>query len=92
MFKPFLLLSCTIIVAFTLSSCKMKQETKLQTIPSDVLRDKIAGGWAGKMIGVSYGLSMIVILTLCPNFWVISCNDRSNEAILPIKIKYDIIF
>ena len=56
MFKPFLLLSCTIIVAFTLSSCKMKQETKLQTIPSDVLRDKIAGGWAGKMIGVSYGV------------------------------------
>ena len=56
MFKPFLLLSCTILVAFTLSSCKMKQETKLQTIPSDVLRDKIAGGWAGKMIGVSYGV------------------------------------
>jgi len=26
-----------------------------QEIPLDELRDKIAGGWAGKMIGVSYG-------------------------------------
>ncbi len=26
-----------------------------KTIPIDELRDKIAGGWAGKMIGVSYG-------------------------------------
>ena len=30
-----------------------KQEIK--TIKLDVLRDKIAGGWAGKMIGVTYG-------------------------------------
>lgn len=26
------------------------------TISKDTLKDKIAGGWAGKMIGVSYGL------------------------------------
>lgn len=25
------------------------------TISKDTLKDKIAGGWAGKMIGVSYG-------------------------------------
>lgn len=27
----------------------------MRTIPLDDLRDRIAGGWAGKMIGVSYG-------------------------------------
>ena len=26
------------------------------TISKDTLKDKIAGGWAGKMIGVSYGV------------------------------------
>jgi hypothetical protein len=36
-----------------LSGCQNKQESI--EIPIDVLRDKIAGGWAGKMIGVSYG-------------------------------------
>ena len=29
--------------------------TTEKTISADVLRDKIAGGWAGKMIGVTYG-------------------------------------
>ena len=27
----------------------------LRDLPLDVLHDKIAGGWAGQMIGVSYG-------------------------------------
>lgn len=35
-------------------SCKNSSEEYLK-IDSDVLRDKIAGGWAGKMIGVTYG-------------------------------------
>jgi hypothetical protein len=35
-------------------SCKNSSEEYL-TIEPDVLRDKIAGGWAGKMIGVTYG-------------------------------------
>ena len=52
----------------------------------------ILNPWVPKQSTLIYGLSMIVILTLCPNFWVISRNDRSDEAILPIKIKYDIIF
>jgi hypothetical protein len=36
-----------------LTSCK-KQSDNLE-ISADVLKDKIAGGWAGKMIGVTYG-------------------------------------
>jgi inosine-uridine nucleoside N-ribohydrolase len=31
------------------------QPDKFRKISTDVLRDKIAGGWAGKMIGVTYG-------------------------------------
>jgi len=30
-------------------------EPQFKTIPVDILRDKIKGGWAGKMIGVAYG-------------------------------------
>lgn len=41
-----------LILAILTVGCK-KQETKQISI--DVLKDKIAGGWAGKMIGVSYG-------------------------------------
>ncbi|MFQ5823565.1 MAG: hypothetical protein ACE5JB_05875 [bacterium] len=33
-------------------SCSVQE---VRTISIDVLRDKIEGGWAGKMIGVSYG-------------------------------------
>ena len=42
----------SILLFALLFSCS-KQEMK--TIKLDVLRDKIAGGWAGKMIGVTYG-------------------------------------
>jgi hypothetical protein len=31
------------------------RQPRYQRISLDELRDKIAGGWAGKMIGVSYG-------------------------------------
>ncbi|MFH0841570.1 MAG: ADP-ribosylglycohydrolase family protein [Bacteroidota bacterium] len=37
-----------------LTSCSSKQ-VEFRTITPDVLKDKIAGGWAGKMIGVTYG-------------------------------------
>ncbi|MHB9031327.1 MAG: ADP-ribosylglycohydrolase family protein, partial [Candidatus Latescibacterota bacterium] len=37
---------------FTLISCGDKS---VRTLTEDQLQDKIAGGWAGKMIGVSYG-------------------------------------
>lgn len=47
----------TSIIAFlilVLTSCK-NQSSEFKTIDADVLKDKIAGGWAGKMIGVTYG-------------------------------------
>jgi hypothetical protein len=41
------------IVVLVLNACKSQHKTP--TIAIEVLKDKIAGGWAGKMIGVSYG-------------------------------------
>ncbi|MDZ7724230.1 MAG: ADP-ribosylglycohydrolase family protein [candidate division KSB1 bacterium] len=40
------------LLSLMLMQCS-QQEVK--TIPVDVMKDKIAGGWAGKMIGVTYG-------------------------------------
>jgi len=39
----------------TFISCTEKQNTVTRTISNEILKDKIAGGWAGKMIGVTYG-------------------------------------
>jgi len=36
-------------------SCTEKQNPGIRTISTETLKDKIAGGWAGKMIGVTYG-------------------------------------
>jgi hypothetical protein len=44
-------LSAIILFAF---SCKSSSD-EFRTIKPEVLKDKIAGGWAGKMIGVTYG-------------------------------------
>ncbi|MDP1725429.1 MAG: ADP-ribosylglycohydrolase family protein [Bacteroidota bacterium] len=44
-------LSALMLVVF---SCKNVPD-EFRTIKAEVLNDKIAGGWAGKMIGVSYG-------------------------------------
>ena len=41
------------VLLIALGSCSGPGD--LTAIKSDVLKDKIAGGWAGKMIGVSYG-------------------------------------
>ncbi len=38
----------------TLTSC-IHPDPTMRTISPDVLKDKIAGGWAGKMLGVTYG-------------------------------------
>ncbi len=38
-----------------LFSCSSKQTVETRTISNEILKDKIAGGWAGKMIGVTYG-------------------------------------
>jgi len=48
-----LLISITIVL-LAISACKT-QKADVQTINPEVLKDKIAGGWAGKMIGVTYG-------------------------------------
>ena len=47
----FLLFFC--LMAFT--SCNSQKSADTRTISAEVLKDKIAGGWAGKMIGVTYG-------------------------------------
>jgi ADP-ribosylglycohydrolase len=43
-----------IVILFSVLSCK-NSSVEFRTIRPDVLKDKIAGGWAGKMIGVTYG-------------------------------------
>lgn len=43
-----------LIILVTSFSCKNPSQN-FRTISIDVLKDKIAGGWAGKMIGVTYG-------------------------------------
>lgn len=42
------------ILLISIVSCTSPQ-TDLKSISTEVLKDKIAGGWAGKMIGVTYG-------------------------------------
>ncbi len=42
-----------LVIAATIVSCGGGPATR--TLTDEQLRDKIAGGWAGKMIGVSYG-------------------------------------
>src|SRR5450759_993675 len=46
-----LLLSSLILI---ISSCK-NSTNDFRTITPEILKDKIAGGWAGKIIGVTYG-------------------------------------
>jgi hypothetical protein len=48
------IIASTIISLAMFSSCK-NSTTEFKSINPDVLKDKIAGGWAGKMIGVTYG-------------------------------------
>jgi len=43
-----------VMLIITIGSCKQTSDD-FRTISPDVLKDKIAGGWAGKMIGVTYG-------------------------------------
>ena len=43
-----------IMILLVAGSCKSSQDG-FRTIKPEVLKDKIAGGWAGKMIGVTYG-------------------------------------
>jgi len=43
-----------ILILFSYISCSDSSD-EFRTIKSEVLKDKIAGGWAGKMAGVTYG-------------------------------------
>ena len=51
--KTFHVLLVLSLILFAVS-CKNEQNG-FRSIKSEVLKDKIAGGWAGKMIGVTYG-------------------------------------
>jgi hypothetical protein len=52
--RKLLLITSVLTIITILTSCK-DSSPDLKSIGPDVLRDKIAGGWAGKMIGVTYG-------------------------------------
>ena len=52
--KTKLLASFFVMSILILTSCNT-QNSEYKTIKAEVLKDKIAGGWAGKMIGVTYG-------------------------------------
>jgi hypothetical protein len=51
--KASLLISLSVMIFLTFSCSNASQE--FRSITPELLRDKIAGGWAGKMIGVTYG-------------------------------------
>lgn len=53
--RIYLLILLIPVITLLGASCAPKRATDTRTIPVDVLKDKIAGGWAGKMIGVTYG-------------------------------------
>lgn len=44
-----------VVLFFALVSCNTTKSLENKTISNKVLKDKIAGGWAGKIIGVTYG-------------------------------------
>jgi len=53
--KKYFLLLVFPVCLFVFVSCGTKQASDTRTISNEILKDKIAGGWAGKMIGVTYG-------------------------------------
>jgi hypothetical protein len=53
--KKLIIAPILVVMSLVFVSCSTKQAADTRTISSEVLKDKIAGGWAGKMIGVTYG-------------------------------------
>jgi hypothetical protein len=53
MMKKSIMIGGLIALVIVMNGCQSQPKTAKISI--DILRDKIAGGWAGKMIGVSYG-------------------------------------
>ena len=52
--KKLLLVIFILVVSIHIGFGQTKT-SELKTIAAKTLKDKIAGGWAGKMIGVTYG-------------------------------------
>jgi hypothetical protein len=75
--KVCFLVSLSTMVFFAFS-CK-NSSTEFRTIKPEVLKDKIAGGWAGKMIGVTYGAPT--------EFRSLSKIDRDSIKWMPSDIK-----
>ena len=53
--KKYFKILILILSVLAFASCARKKADDTQTISNEILKDKIAGGWAGKMIGVTYG-------------------------------------
>jgi hypothetical protein len=53
--KKYLFILLLPALFMALFSCSTKQAVDTRTISNEVLKDKISGGWAGKMVGVTYG-------------------------------------
>jgi ADP-ribosylglycohydrolase. len=53
--KKYLFLLFVSLLVIGISSCTNQKPADIRTISLEVLKDKIAGGWAGKMLGVTYG-------------------------------------
>jgi len=53
--KKYLLNLILPAIVLVIVSCSPKPSADFRTISQETLKDKIAGGWAGKMIGVTYG-------------------------------------
>ena len=53
--KKINIVTCSVVLAAAILSSCAQTETETKQLSIAQLRDKIAGGWAGKMIGVSYG-------------------------------------
>jgi hypothetical protein len=60
------------VIAAALAGAAIAQQSDFRRISMGDLRDKIAGGWAGQMIGVSYG---------APTEF--RSNGKINDAVLP---------
>jgi len=68
---------------FSIAEKTQPSVTKTRTISAEVLKDKISGGWAGKMLGVTYG-APVEFKALCKTFedpitWVPSDVIGSKE-------------
>jgi len=62
------LIALLLILTFVALTGKTQQPVSgTRTISTEVLKDKIAGGWAGKMLGVTYG-APVEFRALCKTF------------------------